>query len=482
MAEILRLTPDSSFEDVSAAAWSVVRQDVTELSEEERARVLEECHEALGFDPSSGVVDTVWGQRRVGGEKIDFLHPYIKVPGLRALTNRFGGAATSIVDETVDGDTLKVTVVAEMPSGRTVRARGSATEAQAVAAHRLQVEVATEQAVRRALWGLVRTSFTDQPAPGGLAWAAPAPSTAAAPGEALPTDSAAVPAAPDVPRDWEPPTTSRDPSEPVLEASRTPDVDPELASFEPMAPSAADLAAVESTQILPPEWCLPTRDDPTRRLPWPMGLGRVTAVGQMPPSEDQMREYQRLLAERGVEGNAIFKFTGRLHTHAETPLNPALLTASEMARCIDQVRELASEMEMKGLYQSLSDRGYLEPAQVAEKLTVLVGAKAERDLDFVTSRTVGQAIRALETEPTLVQVHECRILLERIGVSDPTNQATRLAEITGRDEPTPPEQLSAKEIAGVIATMRPTVARMKLKKRPFPTNRQRLFPWSSDLK
>ncbi len=30
MDEILALTRDSSFEDVSAAAWSVVRQDLTE--------------------------------------------------------------------------------------------------------------------------------------------------------------------------------------------------------------------------------------------------------------------------------------------------------------------------------------------------------------------------------------------------------------------------------------------------------------------
>lgn len=480
MDEILALTRDSSFEDVSAAAWSVVRQDLTDLSEPERVRVIEQCHLALGLDPRTGVVDRAWGERRVNGEKVTFLHPYIKVPGLRALANRFGEVRTSTESETVEGGTLKVSALAAIPGGHWARAEGSATEEEAARARRTQVDLASEQAVRRALWKLVRAPFPETPAPGGLAWAAPMASTTSGEGNDPAIAAVAAPAGQELP--VPPPASSSSGAIQAPQAVSGPsESDAELASLEAMAPAPADLEAVEATNPLPPEWCLPERDRPGRRLPWPIGQGRVTSVGQMPPSPDQMREFQQLLAARGVEGNAIFTFTGRLHTHAETPLNPALLTSQEMARGIEQVRDLASDQEMKSLNEALAERGWMDGDRLYQRLETLVGATSDRDMQFVSSRTIGQALRVLENEPTLIQVHECQILLDRIGIKDPTLQASRIAEMVGRDEPVQPDKLSAKEIDAVIKTMRPTVASMKVKTN-VRTNRQRLFPWSPDLK
>ncbi|MHB1525035.1 MAG: hypothetical protein ACYCZN_01930 [Candidatus Dormibacteria bacterium] len=478
--ELIYLEEDATWPEQAAAVWSVLKQDLTAMSEPEKAEVLVRCHEALRLDPAERPLYTPFATRGDPENPERWIHPALSLSGLRDLAGRYGAAVlVESEDEDPIAGTATVRVRAHLPSGAGTPGVASVTTQQAKEDGTFPLAFARTVAERRALSQLVRTPFsgpdvTGPPLPSTKRTLPPPSSSALAANSTEPVITEASPS-PAPPLPW-----ARGPEAEVATPMNA-DVEQDLSSLEAMGPATSGLEAAEPVDVDAPDWCLPTPDFGSARLPWPAPLIRKSSVGQGDVSPGQIADYKRLLEQRGVVGtDAIERFTARLVTGAYgDTLPPQALQAQELARKIEQVRELASSKEMQKLDVTLDERGYLDDESRHARLDELLGVKDERDLGFVSSRAVAQAMRALADEPTLTQIHECRGLLERIGVTEPHVMERRIADALGREDPVPPEQLSAKEIDALIHSMRPTVDRMKIKTK-IPTVRQRLFPWSPD--
>jgi len=487
--ELIYLQEDATWQEQVAAVWSVIKQDLTPLSESERDDVLRRCHEALRLDPERSGIGAVphWEKDPENPkQQVRKDRPTLHLSGLRELTARYGGEVLveDVVEDPVAGSAT-VTVRAQLPFGaQTFPGIGGATTQQAHEYGETAVEFAQTKAVRFALSRLVRTpSASAAPQvqrPSQTLKRTVAPSTSLKPGDAE-RDPKAPPEVPTSPLISPPPLAWSSGPEAEDTTPLEAEVEQDLASLAAMGPALSDPEAAEQVDVAAPDWCLPAPDFGSARLPWPAPLVRKSSVGQGDVSPGQVRDYKRLLEERGVVGDdAIERFTAHLMTgaHGDT-LPPQALQAQELARKIEQVREMASSKEMQKLDAALDERGYLDAESRRARLEELLGVKDERDLGFVSSRAVAQAMRSLADEPTLTQIHECRGLLERIGVTEPYVMGRRIADALGHDDPVAPEDLTAKEIDALIHSMRPTVDRMKIKTK-IPTVRQRMFPWSPD--
>lgn len=459
----------------------IVNQDLTPLSEPERATFLERAHRALGLPPESGTIVPMKGQFKIRGEVVEALRPYVNLEGLNKLAVRYG-ASTRLLSTEYGSEGAVVRMRAEIPGGRFRERETLCTNDEAAEEGRPAIDIASERAERQVLYGLLglpeptlgrgglrfpRESSTRVLGPSVelVGSARPSEAPVADPGSAIVPaigqTSAGPNAGPDVP------------------------VDPELASLEAMGGSGFDCAgpggsaAVDAPDPLPSRLRVPDRQ--RQRQPWPYGKGRVTSPADMEPPRAQVDAYMQLLRDRGVTGGeAASRFTGRLMTGEDVPLNPYLLPVRDLRRCMEEVRGLASPAEMQAFDGALADRGYLDGAELQDKLRSLVGVRQPRDRDFLSSREIAGAIRVLSDEPTLAQVAECRILLEHLGLREAKLQEIQVMGMVGRSDPVPLRSLSAKELDHCINGMGPAVKTMKTKTL-FPTNRQRKFPWSPEL-
>ena len=466
----------------------IVNQDLTPLSEPERADLLHRAHLALGFPPESGAVCVVPKRDTydVGGELVKAERPYVNLEGLNALAARYG-ASTRILSTAFHENGVVVTMRAELPDGRFRERAGYCVNAHALDKGRPAVDIACEHAANQVLYGLFGLPMPDDTL--GKRYLerqiegikeALGPETNRVEGDALPSAQEPVATSVPVPAAEAAPAAPPPPAQPQA-------VDPEMASLEAMGmgdPDAdcfapPDFAAVEASNSLPPGWQVAERT--RRRQPWPYQESKITSPGEFKPPPSQVDAYVRLLAERGVtSGEEQRRFTGRLMTGADVSLNHYLLPVRDLRRCMEEVRSLASSNERQELDMALADRGYLDGPERAQKLLKLVGVRTPRDQDFLSSRDIAGAMRTLSDEPTLTQVAECQILMEHLGLKEPQHQEMQAMKYLGRTDPVPLSSLSAKEIGQCIKTMQPSVQAMKTKTM-FPSNRQRHFPWSPRL-
>ena len=457
----------------------IVNQDLTPLSEPERATFLERAHRALGLPPESGTIVPMKGQFKIRGEVVEALRPYVNLEGLNKLAVRYG-ASTRLLSTEYSAEGAVVRMRAEIPGGRFRERETLCTNDEAAEEGRPAIDIASERAERQVLYGLLGL-----PEPtlgrGGLRF--PRESSTRVLGTPLEPVSPPHPAEAPVadPGSAGLPTIEQTSS--GSQAGPELAVDPELASLEAMGVPGLDCigpgssAGVEASRLLPPVARVPDR----KGRPWPYGKGRVTSPADMEPPRAQVDAYMQLLGDRGVtSGEAASRFTGRLMTGEDVPLNPYLLPVRDLRRCMDEVRSLASPAEMKAFDEALADRGYLDGPQLHDKLRALVGVRQPRDRDFLSSRDIAGAIRVLSEQPTLAQVAECRILLEHLGLREAKLQEIQVMGMVGRSDPVPLGSLSAKELDHCIKGMGPAVKTMKTKTL-FPTNRQRKFPWSPEL-
>lgn len=466
----------------------IVHQDLTPLSEPDRAAVLHRAHLALGLPPESGTVVAMEGEYNIGGKTVPVLRPYVNTEGLNRLATRYG-ARTRVLSTAIHENGVVVTMRAELPGGRFRERAGYCTAAFAAGKGRPPLDIALERASNQSLYGLFGLPLPDdslgelylrrqvakikEGLGAEVSRVEGDPVGAEGPGSAA--DTAPTPEEVEV----------ASPSQNTPAAP--PDVDPELASIEAMGMgdpnfdciAPPDLAAAEASNSLPPGWEVAERT--RRRRPWPYGKSRVTSPGEMEPPPPQVNAYIKLLVDRGLtSGEAQSQFTGRLVTGADIPLNPYVMPVRDLRRCMDMVQSLASPDEMEAFDAALADRGYLSGPERDQKLLKLVGVKTPRDREFLTSRDVANAMRSLSDEPTLTQIAECEILMEHLGVKEPKLQELQAMEYLGRTDPVPLRSLSAKEIGQCIGTMAPSVQGMKTKTM-FPTNRQHYRPWSPKL-
>ena len=219
----------------------IVNQDLTPLSEPERADLLRRAHLALGFAPESGAVCVVPKKDTyaIGGERVKAERPYVNLDGLKKLAERYG-ASTRVLSTTAHENGVVVTMRAELPDGRFRERAGYCINAHALDKGRPAVDIACEHAANQVLYGLFGLPMPEDTlgevylerqiekikqglgpevgrVEGGLPLVPPAP-------VASPPEPAVVDAAP---------RTPEAPAEPSV-------VDPELASLEAMGMGESD--------------------------------------------------------------------------------------------------------------------------------------------------------------------------------------------------------------------------------------------------
>lgn len=132
----------------------IVNQDLTPLSEPERATFLERAHRALGLPPESGTIVPMKGQFKIRGEVVEALRPYVNLEGLNKLAVRYG-ASTRLLSTEYGAEGAVVRMRAEIPGGRFRERETLCTNDEAAEEGRPAIDIASERAERQVLYGLL---------------------------------------------------------------------------------------------------------------------------------------------------------------------------------------------------------------------------------------------------------------------------------------------------------------------------------------
>ena len=426
-------------------------EDLSVLSDRELQDFILDAHARLGLDPMIQGVAIVPEQAVVRGQPATLLKPMWRKQALDVLAARRGVSVETLETVRLEDGGARIRARASDGGGRVVDGSASAP-----ASADDPVALAETTAQRRALRNFLAVGFpVFEDLPRRYGGAAPRPSTAR-PG-AAPRPAGPAPVAPPPP----------DPPGPVA-AERPPreaGPGPPPPAESPWQGRASDVAEPATAAVPVPD-IVTRRPDPSARSrdgqgrTWPDGQSRVPSPRDYPAPPEQVAEYARLLAERGIEGpEAVAAYTGQLM--ADGPMDPGVpiqipphtLPMKDLRTCIATVRALATPEQVAAYRQELLRHGIIRDPDIAQQTGRLLSGRTPIEPERLMASDLQRARERLGEIPTRDQVAKFAALMVAAGYRRPDEVQLAVGHLLGAGTPVDPATLGVKALERCVTTV-----------------------------